>query len=205
MGLSRLHDAVLWNNGKVYFFGDRSQYLRYDLASDRADPGYPKPISETWIGWPWHEAPTGAVEWGGGKAYFFYGYSYSRYDMAENRVEPGYPKPIEDLWPGMFTADVQAAINWGDGTAFFFSGSAYIRYDIATGRSIAGFPRPIAEGWPGLWADGTICSAFNWGNGKAYFFREPGDQYLRWDIATNKPDPGYPQATVERWEGLFEP
>ena len=148
VGLIRLHDAVMWDSGKLYFFGDRSNYLRYDVATDRADPGYPKPLSDTWKGWPWADAPTGAVEWGNGKAYFFYGYSYSRYDMASEPVEPGYPKRIEDLWPGMFAADVQSAINWGNGKAFFFSGSLYIRYDIASGLPDPGYPRSIAEAGP---------------------------------------------------------
>lgn len=43
-------DAVVnWGNGKLYFFkGD--QYLRYDLATARADPDYPKSIDGGWPG-----------------------------------------------------------------------------------------------------------------------------------------------------------
>ena len=32
--------AVTWNNRKAYFFRG-SEYIRYDIATDRADPGYP--------------------------------------------------------------------------------------------------------------------------------------------------------------------
>ena len=39
-----LDAAVVWPNGKAYFFkGD--QYIRYDIAADRADEGYPQSIS----------------------------------------------------------------------------------------------------------------------------------------------------------------
>ncbi|MBV5337686.1 MAG: hypothetical protein J0653_07030, partial [Deltaproteobacteria bacterium] len=42
--------AVNWKNGKVYFFKGNS-YVRFDVKSDRTDPGYPKPINdETWPG-----------------------------------------------------------------------------------------------------------------------------------------------------------
>ena len=41
--------AVLWNNGKAYFFrGD--QYVRYGVTADKADPGYPKAIAGSWPG-----------------------------------------------------------------------------------------------------------------------------------------------------------
>jgi hypothetical protein len=39
--------VVMWNNGKAYFFkGD--EYIRYDIASDHADLGYPAKISAGW-------------------------------------------------------------------------------------------------------------------------------------------------------------
>jgi matrix metalloproteinase-14 (membrane-inserted) len=41
----------------------------------------------------------------------------------------------------------------------------------------------------------------NWGNGKAYFFK--GSEYLRWDITTDKADPGYPKPIDSKsWNGL---
>ncbi len=46
---SDLDAAVVWPNGKVYFFkGD--QYVSYDIAGDRADDGYPKLIADGWAG-----------------------------------------------------------------------------------------------------------------------------------------------------------
>ena len=36
--------ALVWDESKAYFFkGD--EYIRYDIGADRADDGYPQPIS----------------------------------------------------------------------------------------------------------------------------------------------------------------
>ena len=81
--------------GKCYFFkGDK--YIRYDWASDKADPGYPVKISDAW-----HNLPAGftsnfdaAVNGQGafsGKCYFFKGDSYIRYDWGSDKCDPGYP------------------------------------------------------------------------------------------------------------------
>jgi len=86
--------------GKCYFFKG-SNYIRYDWAADKADPGYPKNIAQNW-----HNLPAGftsnfdaAINGQGpfaGKCYFFKGDNYIRYDWAADRVDPGYPKRIED-------------------------------------------------------------------------------------------------------------
>jgi hypothetical protein len=37
--------------GKAQFFLSDGTYIRYDVAADRADPGYPKPVTDrTWPG-----------------------------------------------------------------------------------------------------------------------------------------------------------
>ncbi|MBT2546555.1 hypothetical protein J7E99_39380 [Streptomyces sp. ISL-44] len=46
---SGLSGGVVWNNGKAYFFRG-SEYMRYDIAADRVDDGYPKPIASGWPG-----------------------------------------------------------------------------------------------------------------------------------------------------------
>ena len=47
---ANLAGMVNWNNRKAYFFLDNNTFLRYDIASDRLDEGYPKPLDETT--WP---------------------------------------------------------------------------------------------------------------------------------------------------------
>ena len=44
-----LDAAVVWNNGKAYFFKG-TNYISYDIASDRVDPGYPKETDMYWPG-----------------------------------------------------------------------------------------------------------------------------------------------------------
>ena len=142
---------VVWGNGKVYFFkGD--QYLRYDIATDKVDPGYPVPIAGQWPGL-WESDIDAGVVWPNGKAYFFKGSNYIRYDIKTDRADAGYPQPIKDNWPGFpasFATGIDRAVMWNNGKAYFFKGSEYIRYDIASDKTDEG-PVPIAGHWPGLW------------------------------------------------------
>lgn len=49
---SGLDAAVNWGNGKAYFFRS-GEYLRYDIANDRADDRYPRPLTpQQWPNWP---------------------------------------------------------------------------------------------------------------------------------------------------------
>ncbi|NUT32960.1 MAG: hypothetical protein HOV79_07785 [Hamadaea sp.] len=143
---------------KVYLFRDR-RYLRYDVPSDRVDPGYPLPIAGNWPGIAEAGFEAGfdtAINWGNGKVYFFLGEDYLRYDVATDRVDPGYPLPIAPNWPGVgsladFTGlRVFAAVNWGNGKAYLFRNSRYVRYDIAADRVDPGYPLPVAGNWPGM-------------------------------------------------------
>ena len=181
-----------------------SDYIRYDIRQDQADPGYPRQIgANVWPG-PWSGRMDAAVNWGNGKAYFFSGSQYVRFDIAAGRPDPGYPKPINaSTWPGLWPSGVDAAINWGNGKVYFFKDGHYIRYDIAADRADPGYPYPVTdEYWPGLRQLGRIDGAVNWGNGKAYFFN--GSNYIRYDIHAGVPDRGYPKPINNRtWPGLW--
>jgi type 1 glutamine amidotransferase len=145
--------AVNWGNGKAYFFKG-GHYIRYDIRTDRVDPGYPKPInSETWPGLPWTDGIDAAVNWGNGKAYLFKGTQYVRIDIQADRVEQGYPKEIYGPnWQGVPWADgIDAAVNWKNGKAYLFRGNQYVRIDIKADRVDSGYPKPINnETWPGI-------------------------------------------------------
>ena len=200
--MSNTFTAIEWDNGKVYFFkGDK--YIRYDIVADRADRGYPKKIKDHWPGL-WEKDIDAAINWGNGKAYFFKGNRYIRYDIVRDRADRGYPKKIKDHWPGLWIEDIDAAINWGNGKAYFFNkGDKYIRYNIATDRADRGYPKKIKDHWPGLWIE-DIDAAINWGNGKAYFFRFKENDYIRYDIAADRADRGYPKAISNHWPGLWD-
>lgn len=145
--------AVNWGNGKAYFFRG-SQYVRYDIASDRVDPGYPQPInSQTWPGLVWTDGIDAAVNWGNGKAYFFKGNQYIRYDIKADRADSGYPKPINaQTWRGMIWTDgIDDVVAWNNGKAYFFRGNQFIQFDIKEDRADPGYPKKIDDqSWPGL-------------------------------------------------------
>ncbi|HWS88934.1 MAG TPA: hemopexin repeat-containing protein [Pyrinomonadaceae bacterium] len=196
--------SVWPTTGKAYFFKG-SQYQRYDLAADKVDTGYPKPISGNWPGFPatFASGVNAYAIWTNGKAYFFKGTQYIRYDVAADKVDSGYPKPISGNWPGVFTSNIDAAIVWPNGKAYFFKGSQYQRYDLAADKVDTGYPKPISGNWPGFPA--AFASGINavvmWPNGKAYFFK--GSEYIRYDVATDKVDSGYPKPISGNWPGLF--
>ncbi len=182
-------------NGKAYIFLKGGQYIRYDIRADRADPGYPKAIdNQTWPDLPWANGIDAALNLGNGKVALFKGSQYVRYDIRADRADPGYPKAIDNqTWPGLpWTTGIDSAVNWGNGKAYFFKGGQYIRYDIATERVDAGYPKAIDnQTWPGLpWIAG-IDAAVNWGNGKVTLFKD--DQQVRYDVNTDRVDAGYPK------------
>ncbi len=197
--------AVLTRDASAAWFFWGSKYLRYNITADRADSGYPKRIdAQTWPGLVWTDGIDAAVNLGNGKLYFFKNDQYLRFDIATDRADPGYPKRIDALnWPGLIWTDgIDAAVNMGNGKLCFFKKGQYLRYDIAADRADPGYPKRIdAQTWPGLiWTDG-VEAAVNLGNGKLYFFKN--GQYLRYDIAADRADPGYPKRIDEQtWPGL---
>jgi hypothetical protein len=194
----------IWPNGKAYFFKG-PQYLRYDPVADKTDAGYPKPIAGNWPGVPASFASgiDAAIAWNNGKAYLFKGANYLRYDIAGDKVDAGYPKSIASNWSGLAGAKIDAVMRWPNGKAYFFSGSKYFRYDIAKDKVDPGYPKAIAGNWAGLPAEFTagINAATTWNNGKTYFFKN--DKYVRYDIAADKADAGYPKPIAGNWPGFW--
>ena len=190
--------AVLWSDAKAYFFRG-SEYVRYDVAADKADEGYPQSIASGWAG-VFDRDIDAAVVWPNGKAYFFRGGEYVRYDVAADKADEGYPQSIASGWAGVFDRDIDAAVVWPNGKAYFFRGGEYVRYDVAADKADEGYPQSIASGWAGVF-DRDIDAAVVWPNGKAYFFR--GGEYVRYDVAADKADEGYPQSIASGWPTLF--
>jgi hypothetical protein len=97
-------DAAVWSdtNKKIYFFKG-SQYIRVDPNNNwNVDPGYPKPISGNWPGFPasFANGVDGAIwsEWNK-RIYFFKGTRYIRVNPANNwNVDGGYPRFINTNW-----------------------------------------------------------------------------------------------------------
>lgn len=196
-------DACAVYNGKAYFFSGE-QYLRFDIGQDKVDQD-PRLTREWWPGWPesWWSGSIQAALPLNQFIYFFRGAEYIRFDMNENRVTPGYPKPIAGYWPGWpasWNDGVDGCVRWVDNKAYFFKGGNYIRYDLSLDK-VTKEPTAITTnwgGWPASW--GTHCNGGGvWPTGKAYLFNGTG--YLRYDIAGDTVDSGYPKVTKDNWVG----
>jgi len=188
-----------------------AMYARYDLQRDRADDGSPKPVPAGWSGSDWTGFVSGidtAVSLGNGKLYFFKGGSYLRIDERRLAVDAG-AADIGGAWGGFaeagFGAFLDSAVNWGNGKVYVFRGDSYLRYDIAADRVDDGYPLPVSGNWPGFaetgFTDG-IEGGFVTGGGKAYFFRR--GRYVRYDVAADRVDDGYPLPVAGNWPGLAE-
>jgi hypothetical protein len=154
---------------------------------------------------------TCALVWPTGKAYFFSGNEYVRYDIKADRVDDGYPLPIAGNWRGLWSP-AGAGVVWPNGKAYFLRGAEYVRYDIAADRPDSGYPRPIAGNWKGL-SLSRVDAAVVWPtNNKAYLFGHydtgapfGADGYVRYDVAKDQQDPGYPTSVSANWKGLNSP
>jgi hypothetical protein len=185
------------------------EYLRYDVDADNVDAGYPKAMTMGWSGLGgtgFERDIDSVVDLGTGKAYLFKGSNYLRVDQSTNAVD-AQVRTIAEAWAGLdsagFADGIEAAVNWGSGKVYLFKADSYAGYDIGADRMDEGFPRSIADDWTGLndvgFGEG-IDAAVNWGNGKVYLFK--GDLYVRYDLAADRMDDGYPLSIADSWSGL---
>lgn len=105
-------DAALWSgiNNKIYFFRG-SEYIRVDPNNGwKTDPGYPKPITGNWPGFPSDFANgVDAVHWSetNQRIYFFKGVRYIRVNPSNSwSVDGGYPRDINVNWRIPFSTAV---------------------------------------------------------------------------------------------------
>jgi hypothetical protein len=143
------------------------------------------------------------------KAYILKDSDYVRYDVEVDQSDAGYPKALTNGWKGLdgtgFESDIDSVLDLGTGKAYLFKGDQYLRVDQQTNAVDDGYPLPIADNWGGLAEAGfadSINAAINWGDGKAFLFR--GRSYVRYDIATDHADEGYPASIAEGWAGLVD-
>lgn len=142
------------------------------------------------------------------EVYFIRGGTYSVYNV--DSEESRRPQPIESKWPqlkAMGFDRIDAALsgrfmgqkdenNMTD-KVFLFRGHWYVTLDTETGEFSEA--KEIAEGWPGVPFE-RVDAALHFDDDYAYLFS--GQQYVRFNIAQNRVEAGYPQLISERWEGL---
>jgi hypothetical protein len=196
---------------KAYFLkGD--QYVRFDVAMDAVDAGYPLPIADGWRGLDELDFAANldaAVDLGEGdrEVHLFKGGEVVVVDEESNAVKGASPLSIAEAWPGLaaagFDVAIDAAFADDSGTGFFFEGSQYVSVDLATRQLRGGPSRAIADGWAGMETvnfERDIDAALHWSTGKVYFFK--GGLFVRYDIASESVDEGYPAKIAAFWQGL---
>lgn len=88
---------------------------------------------------------------------------------------------------------------------YFLHGSTYLRCTLATHTADEGFPKSIGSYWPGLKAagfDSGVDATLWWDEKTVYLFK--GDQYVRYNLETDKVDDGYPKTIGSYWSGFKE-
>lgn len=201
----RLDAAVELANGTVVFLkADRA--VIYDLSREAVD-GEPRPLCDVFHGLPARWCRDGIdaamLGHGGAKLHLFKGSEFVAYNL-KTAAPDGPPRAIAAGWRGIFPDGIDTAINAGNGKAWFFKGNQYARFDFVADKMDDGYPKEIRGHWTGFpeaWSTG-IDASFNRLNGKVFFFR--GAEYIRFDVASDRSDPGYPKAIADAtWRGLL--
>ncbi|CAG9863528.1 unnamed protein product [Phyllotreta striolata] len=179
--------------GHTYVFkGDKY----WKLTEDSVEPGYPRLISDSWIGLPGHI--DAAFTYKNGKTYFFKGSKYWRYKG--KKADGAYPKEISEGFTGV-PDDVDTAMVWsGNGKLYFFKGSKFWRFDPSQRPPVKNtYPKPISN-WDGV--PDNLDAAFQWTNGYTYFYKD--NAYYRFNdraFAVDATTPAFPRSTAYWWFG----
>jgi alkaline phosphatase D len=141
-------DAVFFSpSGKAYFFLGNG-YVRYDLAKDHADPGYPKYTKRHFHG-VFSGPLRGVLPAGPSKVYFVSERQCVRYDLHADHADPGYPRPLSEEFPGVSADGIDGAVGSADGAYHFIRGDEVLRFDPSTGQVSPGPPRALSAPWFG--------------------------------------------------------
>lgn len=146
-------DTVLYlpKNGITFFFKD-DMYWRSSSLFD-LEPGYPKYISESFIGLNRENGFTGKLDasfvWGGNMlTYMVQGDNYWRFNFQTGSIDLGYPKKLS-VWTGL-PSRVTDAFLWLNGITYFFDNEKYYRfndYQFRVENAVSIYPRNNMDTW----------------------------------------------------------
>ena len=140
--VSNADAALLFNNGKAYFFKG-STYYRYNYNTRKSES--PRTIGvQGWKGVP--KNVDAAVFHSNGQVYFFKGNKYYRYNIKKQKVD--YTDLIAKNWKGV-PDNIDAALRHVNGKTYFFKGNKYYRYSPAS-KKVDKEGTIGVHGWKGL-------------------------------------------------------
>ncbi|XP_067014359.2 matrix metalloproteinase-14 isoform X2 [Anabrus simplex] len=181
--------------GVTYAFkGD----MYYKLNDEGVEPGYPKRISQSWVGLPGNI--DAAFTYKNGKTYFFKGSQYWRY--VGKTMDGDYPKLISDGFTGI-PDNLDASVVWtGNGKIYFYKGSKFWKFDPTQKPPVKStYPKPISN-WEGIPDNLDAALVYR---GYTYFFK--GTKYYRFDdrsFTVDAGNPPFPRPTGRWWFGCKE-
>lgn len=126
----KIDAAFYWKaTNKVYFFSG-TQYIRYDVTTQKADVG-PRSIKKYWGKGNMFSTVDAVLPYSNGKVYFFKGNEYIRFDFNGNYVDSGYPVRLtSSSWKNVSFTELDAIVPWKYPVLYLFSGSQYHRFDL---------------------------------------------------------------------------
>ncbi len=146
-------DTVLYlpENGITFFFKD-DMYWRSSRLFD-LEPGYPKFISESFIGLNAANGFLGKLDasfvWGGNMlTYMVQGDNYWRFNFQTGSIDSGYPKKLA-FWTGL-PPQITDAFLWINGITYFFDNEMYYRFNDYLFRvedAVSIYPRYNLDTW----------------------------------------------------------
>ena len=127
-------------------------HVRYDLETDRVDPGYPKAIGDGWFrpcGTGFDLRVGAALDLGAGEVYWFGVGAYLRLSQQWNAVDQGPSRsPGTGLGSPRRDSTPSTPLCWGNGKAYLFrAGLRPLRHHHRPRRPW--LPPSIAGTWPG--------------------------------------------------------
>lgn len=142
---------------------------------------------------------------------------YAKWDLQSETLDRGFTGVFAESWQGTEEQRrwMEKAASSGrsipslylpkTGKVYFLHEDQYVRCTLATHTVDEGYPKTIGSYWPGLRAvgfDSGIDAVLWWDEKTAYFFK--GNQYVRYNLETDKADEGYPKTIGSYWAGFKE-
>jgi hypothetical protein len=150
---SQISAALNLQDGKIYFFLENGNYIRYDTAQKIMDQGETS-ISRWWPGISDTQAAqiSAALYYSTNKIYFFMrNGNYLGFDISQNKVDqPELPTSAD--WPGITdeeAREIVAAVTCPNARAYFFlSNGNYLIFNTETNQLDGRGERVISNDWP---------------------------------------------------------